>query len=878
MKNYTYLLIIAVVMTINILNFQSPGHSQVIFDGSMGTDARLNGPDYDIKASYGQQAGANLFHSFRTFNINTNESAIFSGPESVRNIISRVTGGSSWIDGRLASTVTGADLYLLNSAGVIFGANATLDISGSFHVSTADYLRMGGSERFFAMPTAGEVLSTESPAAFGFLSNNVAPISFEGKGEIGQNDPRGLNVPEKETISVVGGDIEIKGTYYRAIASDYPEDTSLGNLSAPGGRINIAGIASKGEVIPGPSGLDITSQELGTITLGDHSLISVSGEGSGSIFIRAGQFFADNSAIEADTTGAAHGGITDIMAETLSLNNANIFSDTNGSGNGGSIIIRVSESADVTGFSKIYADSAGLESETGDAGSVSIETKRLSLSGGGQISSDTYGGGRGGTVTLRAAESVSISGEESKVFAGASGYDENAGAGGTIAIETKKLSLSDRAIVSSDTYYGGGLGGNIVISGPGGGFAESVEISNAQILSGANNGLYEDTADGGKVEVKAKNILLTNGARIGSESFTGGRGGDVAILGESVRFSGENEDGPSKIYTSAESKEDYAGDAGNIRIEADSIIFEHGGGLTAHTEGPGDAGVIEIKTVTLEMNRGSVSSESKSPGKGGNAGTIDITAGESTRLHNHSVITTETAGEKSTGPLGEKGNAGDIRLKTCRLELDSGSSVSSESTLDSPDASDAGTIILDTCDSVIIKNNSAITTMAEGGGGGRIFVKTENQLSLLNSEITSSVSQGVGNGGDVLVGSLSAEGRKEGAEFVILNNSDITAKADYGDGGAIFIITDNYMKAEDSTVDASSKRGNDGTVRIEAPDTDVSSGLTLLPGNYMDVTRWMKKACAARSGETASRFVISGQDAVAVEFEDWLPSPPQHSF
>ncbi|MCP4111122.1 MAG: hypothetical protein GY749_37280 [Desulfobacteraceae bacterium] len=69
-------------------------------------------------------------------------------------------------------------------------------------------------------------------------------------------------------------------------------------------------------------------------------------------------------------------------------------------------------------------------------------------------------------------------------------------------------------------------------------------------------------------------------------------------------------------------------------------------------------------------------------------------------------------------------------------------------------------------------------------------------------------------------------------------------------------------------------QANDGTVRIEAPDTDVSSGLTLLPGSYLDVTRWMKKPCTARSGETVSRFVISGRDAVAATFDDWLPSPP----
>ncbi len=118
MKNSFFaLLIITNIFNLqsSIFNLQSTAHAQVVLDGSMGTVKQLNGPDYDIKARYGQQKGANLFHSFQTFNINTAESATFSGPASVQNIISRVTGGSlSRIDGKLVSTIPGADLYLLN--------------------------------------------------------------------------------------------------------------------------------------------------------------------------------------------------------------------------------------------------------------------------------------------------------------------------------------------------------------------------------------------------------------------------------------------------------------------------------------------------------------------------------------------------------------------------------------------------------------------------------------------------------------------------------------------------------------------------------------------------------------------------------------------
>ncbi len=882
MKHNT-LITVMLLMSIH-LNVYHPVYAQVILDGSMGTHTRLHGPDYEIKAGYGQQRGANLFHSFQAFSINTDESATFSGPATVRNIISRVTGGNrSWIDGELRSTIAGADLYLLNPAGMMFGANASLDISGSFHVSTADYLRMEGDERFYASARQGEVLSAESPTAFGFLDSDTALISFQGnKYEKAGDIPKGLAVPEGETISVIGGDIEITGSYYLKETplpdgGSNTEDIPGGGLNAPEGQVNIAAIASEGEFVlnnEADANPDFSSfEKMGNITL-DHSLINVSGKGSGNIFIRGGEFYADNARIKAETSGDSHGGITDIQVDIMSLtNDTRIFSNTWLKGSGGDISLRVSGTAAISGFSKVFAD-AGYETDNGDAGSVLIQAEHLAISGGGAVSSDTYGGGQGGKVELNVSESVDISGEGSILFANAMGEDPGAGNAGEILINTKSLSLSDRSAISSETYWGQGNGGNIRISGYGSEFAESVNVSDSgRIYGGAIRGKGEKPGHGGNIEINAENISFTDGGIIGSESDGAGNGGDVKITGtESVIFSGSGDYGPSKVYTSALSTEDNAGSAGNIFVQADSILFEKSGGVTASTKGPGNAGFIEIKTRALNMDEGSVSSASKSPDKGGSAGRINIISGMSVVLDNHSEITTATAGEKSIGPLGEeKGNAGDIDIETCRLELDRDSSVSSESTSKSDNAGDAGTITTDICESLSLKNNSSVTTQAHGGGGGRIFVKAENKLYLLDSQITSSVRQGYGNGGDVTVGSLSPEGKKTGAEFVILNNSDITANADFGDGGAIFIITENYIKSEDSDVTAKSKRGNDGTVRIEAPDLDISSGLVVLPGNYMDVTRWVKKSCAARSGEKSSRFVIKGRDAMSASFTDLQP-------
>jgi filamentous hemagglutinin family protein len=127
---------------------RTSGQAQITLDGSLGPAGPLTGPQYQIGAELGQIRGSNLFHSFGQFHVQTGERATFTGPNTIANILSRVTGGQpSSIDGLLRAEIAGANLFLLNPSGVLFGPNASLDVSGSFHVSTADFLRFTGAEQ-----------------------------------------------------------------------------------------------------------------------------------------------------------------------------------------------------------------------------------------------------------------------------------------------------------------------------------------------------------------------------------------------------------------------------------------------------------------------------------------------------------------------------------------------------------------------------------------------------------------------------------------------------------------------------------------------------------------------------------------------------------
>lgn len=592
----------------------------VELDGSMGTIGQIDLQDgiYDIRADYGQQAGNNLFHSFKSFDINTNNTAQFSALENIENIISRITGGEqSFIDGMIksviseTSTISNANLYLVNPSGVVFGPNASLDIGGSFHVTTADYLRMGEEERFY-VSLENDVLSTKAPAAFGFLAS-PAKIGFESAGEVEDGSSRtGLSVSTGKTISVIGGDIEMVGTFYNGTAAP------AGNLYAPGGRIDIVSTASPGEVVPSDAesklGNDVSSFEaLGTISLLDHSLIDVSGEKSGNIFIRCEKFFVSNeSVIQADTTGDKAGGFTDIQADSIQIDSSDIFSDAKGTGKGGDIMISginagPAASIDISASSKVFANSTTEELNGGNAGNIIINTENLTLSESSEISTSSMGKGHGGLLTVNASKSVNIN-SSSRIFASSEGIESDSGRSGTIGIKTPEIFLSDNSIISIDTN--GGQGGNLTISGTDE-IAESFNVSDSRIYAGALG-----TGEAGDVLIEAKKVSFTNKGNIGSQSKSSGRGGNVEINAEAVILD-------SGAYISAESEsESNGGTAGSIAIKATDFIKLNDSSITTEAV---DAGGGRITLIAEKMIYSLNSRITTSVAKGGdNAGNINI--------------------------------------------------------------------------------------------------------------------------------------------------------------------------------------------------------------------------------------------------------------
>src|SRR5262245_42204596 len=161
------------IAAVLVLLVASLARGDVVFDGSLGHSGSAPsapGIDFLIEQERGQLRGTNLFHSFSEFSVPEGLRAEFTAVDPIDNVIARVTSQStSFIDGTIASSIPGADVYLLNPNGVVFGQKAQIDVPASFHVATADALRFANGEMLVVRDLDAPVLSSFPPSAFGFL-------------------------------------------------------------------------------------------------------------------------------------------------------------------------------------------------------------------------------------------------------------------------------------------------------------------------------------------------------------------------------------------------------------------------------------------------------------------------------------------------------------------------------------------------------------------------------------------------------------------------------------------------------------------------------------------------------------------------------------
>jgi len=817
----------------------SPAKAGVVADGTFGPQGGIAGPNYAITGNLGKQVGSNLFHSFSEFNIDKGQSATFSGPGSVHNVVGRVTGGGcSTIDGGINCSIQGANLYLVNPGGMVFGPNASLNVSGSFHASTADYLVLSDGGRFDAAHPENSLLTTAPPSAFGFL-NEKPPADITIQGSF-------LTVPDGQTLSFIGGNLKI---------------TDGAILCTPGGQINLATAASAGEF--GLTGSGITTDSFSR--LGDLEIINSSstvsslyyqplnGIDGGSIYIRSGNFVMDNSSLMAESLGGRNGGSIDIrVIDKMSVQNGSristdfssqtggnmlldigslylgdgsrISNDNYGSGTGGQLKITAGDEIAISGVARNSQGgvfSSGLSSnsyDSGSAGSISLSTDSLSLTSGGQINTNTFGTGSGGEINIVAKENVSLSGFAENMdhsFTSSGIYSRTYGSGnaGNILMDVGSLAIKGGGRIDSSTRKGStGNGGQVNISAGNAisisGFARN---SNGKVLSSGLSSNSWGSGNAGNISLSTGSLSLTSGGWISADTHGSGAGGEVSITAKgNVLCSGfvENTDG---TFTAS--------------------------GILSRTYGSGNAGNILMNVGSLTIEGGAKIDSSTQEGSTGNGGNVNISAGDYISISGFgtSSIYGVYSSRLSTNSYGS-GNAGNISLSTGSLTLTGGGQINA----DTHGSGTGGDI------DIVAKGNVSLSGFAEntdhsfissgiysrtygGGNAGNILMDVGSLTIEGGGRIDSSTRKGsTGNGGQVNISAgnaISISGFARNSNGKVLSSGLSSNSWGSGNAGNIYLSTGSLSLTNGGWISADTHgSGTGGEVSITAKGNVLLSG------------------------------------------------------
>ncbi len=525
---------------------------------------------------------------------------------------------------------------------------------------------------------------------------------------------------------------------------------------------------------------------------------------------------------------------------------------------GSEILSTIEESVITLNGDRVVIDNAAVDVR---AGSISVEANELFMSNGARLinRTDAFTQSPSGATMVNAGI-IEISGESDEGVSGIFATSDSAVVrAGDIIMNAGFLTVLGGARIEASTSGNSDAGNihinvmeTIILDGGSSGHMQATEISSNTSHSSSENG-----GNAGQIIINARNMQLIDGGAVVTTTFGSGDGGLITVdIDETLEIIGEFlfTEESSGFYSNAQVPDTgLLGDAGMIDIHANNLFMEDTGIIASNTDGRGDAGDIAIRVAeSMVLDNSFVDTESELPGTIGNAGTIEIDARNLT-LQNHSSVFNNTF---------SNGDAGSIAINVDNHVVLTGASTISSASRSAGNAGNAGRIEIGSRENPVLElrlsGDSAIDTEAFSAGGGQISIYAQALVYLLDSRITTSVADGFGFGGDIVIDPIN----------VILNNSQILAQAFAGDGGAITIIADNFIQSNNSLVDATSARGNNGTIEIIAPETDINADLVPLLGDFLDAASWAIERCSARLGGSASSLTVAGLGGVPTGLDD----------
>ena len=860
--------------------------AQITPDATLGGESSVVTPNINVGGQTADQIdggavqGENLFHSFLEFNVGEGQRVYFANPTGIENILTRVTGTDpSDILGTLG-VAGGANLFLINPNGIIFGPNAQLDIKGSFLATTANSVVFEDGSQFSATnPEAPPLLTINLTPGLQYGSNPAGTISNAGNLTVGQNLTLAAGNLDLSGQLHAGGDLTLQATDTVRVR----DSATNPFIASAGGQL----------VVQGNQKVDIFAlnhPESGFSSGGDMILRSANTVGGDAHYISGGSFRIEQ------LDGSLGNLLSPYDPVILAAGDVELSSYT-----GGSLHILAGGKVNIPGTIEITSDPPG-ETITEDV-ILSDGTTIVSIDGStyptldiragidwtslgglpGDIDTGSLGPTFGvsatsaditiGNVIIQSPDAVvlitnqyqpntSLPGGHIQVgLIDTSTTDGNSGA---IFIDSRGgISLTDD--ISSRSTAASGNGGNITLLANGdittlninssSQFLDAGQISltsryGAIDTSAGSLNSYADPSgrNGGKVTLTANgDIMIRN---INSSGGELGGGGDITLT---------SNDTVSSTNSLIESDTNGPGKGGNIVVTAESVSFTNGAFLSSSTSGIGDAGDVNITATDTVSFDGLSSNGTPSgavsqvqPGAQGNGGNISISTG-SLSVTGGAFLSASTTGKGDAGDVnitstetvlidgvasnklssgvasrvnsGAQGNGGNINITTDSLFVTNGGqlNVSTSAT------GDAGNINITATDTVSFDNvgsngvsSAAISRVAPNavGNGGNITITT-GSLSVTNGAELNVSTVGKGDAGNINVtatDTVSFDG--ESSTGNLSTAASRVESGAQGNGGNVNITTSSLSVTNGALLSASTVgKGDAGNVNITATDT-----------------------------------------------------------
>ncbi|ERT09177.1 hypothetical protein M595_0863 [Lyngbya aestuarii BL J] len=460
----------------------------------------------------------------------------------------------------------------------------------------------------------------------------------------------------------------------------------------------------------------------------------------------------------------------------------------------------------------------------GTAGTLNLETGRLTVRDGGNISVLSLNDSSAGSLNIQASV-VELIGE------------------GRFPSENGESILSSGIFVTTGTLPGDSSVGSITL-----------EADQLRILNGAQISTFTgNIGSSGLIDIRANTIEIrgrgtrtitsftgepsTIGSQISAQAGNGGNTGDILITAQTLI----GQDGAT-IRTDSLG----TGSSGSIQIQAEQVLFDDQVFISSGTAGAGNGGNITIETeqftmqnnsrifsgISLPPDESEITSVEIPPNRRG--GTVFIQASESINVEGEGTSISTGVSEEGarvnggnviietedltinnqaflfTGTQGN-GDAGSVNIQAENIELTGSSGISTA--VFETGVGNGGNVTIETGD-LTIDNRASLSTGTQGNGdAGSVNIQAENIELIDSSFIFANVSEtGVGNGGTITVD----------ADELTVRNQSIIGVSSEGEGNPGNIdVNASQVRLEQAGLVAESVTGEGGNITINSPDISV---------------------------------------------------------